>query len=101
MCGIPIYNFTKPCLKGNRLSIKIHKKAYKARIKCYKNNLHEKLITSKGNVPLKTSELRDKLIKLWSPITNWDLAPLGCGYFEFFIQIKGGSQNLECKDIEC
>lgn len=57
-------NFVKPCLKGNRLSIKILKEAYKARLECYMNNLHGILATSKDNMPTKASKLCDKLMIL-------------------------------------
>lgn len=46
--------------------------------------------------------LRDKLVKFWSQITNQNLTTLEHAYFEFFIQIKGGSQqNLVCRNVEC
>lgn len=79
--------------KLNRLSIRIPEVAYREGLECYRNNLRERLITRKGNIPLEASESRDKLIKLWSPITNWDLIPLRYGYFEIFIQIIGRSEN--------
>lgn len=34
-------------------------------------------------IPLEVSKLRDKLMKLLSSITTWDLTPLGHGCFEF------------------
>lgn len=41
--------------KVNHLSIKISGESYKAGLKHYKNNLQWRLITSKGNMSLKTS----------------------------------------------
>lgn len=72
-CDTPISNFVKPYLKGNCLSIKMPEEAYKVGLKRCRNNLYGRLITSKCNVPLKASKLRDKRMILCSPITNWNL----------------------------
>lgn len=82
-CDMTFSNFSKSCLKGNCLSIKILEETCKEGLEHYNNNLHERLISSKGNVPLKALELRYKLVKLRSSITNWDLTPLEHGYFLF------------------
>lgn len=64
MCDMSVSNFVKPCLKGNRLSIKILKEAHEARLECYMNNLHGISVTSKDNMSTKASELCDKLMIL-------------------------------------
>lgn len=88
-----LLSFPSLASKLNCLSIRILEVAYREGLERYRNNLHERFITRKGNIPLEASELRDKLIKLWSPITNWDLIPLRYGYFEIFIQTIGRSEN--------
>lgn len=77
------FRFIKSYLKDNDVSIKIPEETYRLGLEHYRNNLHGILIISKGNVALKASKSRDKLMKWRSQITIWDLTPLGRGYFEF------------------
>lgn len=65
-----------PCLKGDALAIKIPEDEYKAGLESCKNNLHGRLLLSKG-------DLRSKLEKLWNPLGNWKMVPLGKGFYEF------------------
>jgi hypothetical protein len=88
VCDVPIGNFPKPCLKGERLSIKIPEESYQAGVERCKNNLHGRLMMAKGDKPLQLNELREKLIKAWAPIEKWQITPLGKGYYEFYFQSR-------------
>jgi hypothetical protein len=87
-CHIPIQNFPKPCLKGDRLSIKIPEESYQAGLERCKNNLHGRLIMAKGDKPLRLNELREKLIQAWAPVEQWQITPLGKGFYEFYFQSR-------------
>lgn len=99
MCKIPVFNFVKPCLKGNCLLIKIPKEVCKIVLQNCSNNLHGRSITSKSTCHWKHQSYVTNswiygvqlLIKIYF---LYDVAIL------IFFQIKGGSQqNLECRDM--
>ena len=72
-CDIPLSNLPKPCLKGDKIFIKISKDEYQLSLKSCTNNLYVKLSLPKGSSPLKTTKLYEKLLKLWSPMTHWKI----------------------------
>lgn len=81
---IPISQLLKPCLKGNELAIKISDQSeYQAGVLECKNILHDRLILSKGDSPLKLIDLRSKLLKIWKPCGSWSMVSLGKGFYEF------------------
>ena len=85
-CDIPLSNLPKPCLKGDKIFIKISKDEYQLSLKSCTNNLYVKLSLPKGSSPLKTTKLYEKLLKLWSPMTHWKIV---IGYFAFsFVTLK-------------
>ncbi|KAG5038181.1 hypothetical protein JHK86_019021 [Glycine max] len=73
----------KPCIKGCAVSIRISDDEYQKGLLSCQNNLHGRLILPKGTTPAKVTEVRDKLFKLWSPIGQWKIIPLGRGFYEF------------------
>lgn len=82
-CNIPINQLPNPCLKGDAISIKISEDEYKKGLEGCKNNLHGRLLLSKGDQPIKIQDLRAKLLCLWKPIEKWRVVPLGKGFYEF------------------
>lgn len=86
--NIPISNFSKLYLKGNNLSIKIPKEDTN-----HDSNIVG-IIYMGDRVSLRASELRDKLMKLCSPITN-DMNILN------FHSNQRRKLNLECQDMDC
>lgn len=70
-------------MKGEEISIKIPKEEYRAGLEGCKNHLHGRLVLSKGDAPIKANDLRLKLSSLWKPLGQWNLIPLGKGYYEF------------------
>lgn len=82
-CDIPLSQLPIPCMKGDVIAVKIPEKEYKASLEGYKNNLHGRLLLAKGEAPIKVADLRAKLLKLWQPIGQWKLVPIGRGYYEF------------------
>ncbi|KAK2362745.1 hypothetical protein QL285_087780 [Trifolium repens] len=73
----------KPCMKGNSLSIKITEEVYQSGLANCNNYLHGRLVLSKGDKPLSSKDLREKLLQLWKHIDQWKMIPLGQGFFEF------------------
>jgi len=74
---------------GKSVRVKITQTEYEAGLTDCGSNLHGRLILYKGDSPLITLALKMKLNNLWLNIHNWDITPLGKGFFEFhFSSIK-------------
>lgn len=58
---IPHYQLMMSSLKGDDIPIKILEDEYIISLEPCKNDLHGRLILSKGDIPLKLQDLRDKL----------------------------------------
>jgi hypothetical protein len=80
---VSLSQLPKPCLKGNSLSIKISEDVYQTGLANCNNYLHGRLVLSRGDHPVSSKDLRDKLLHLWKPIDCWKMIPLGRGFFEF------------------
>ncbi|KAK2388420.1 hypothetical protein QL285_062107 [Trifolium repens] len=80
---VSLTQLPKPCLKGNSLSIKISEDVYQTGLAKCNNYLHGRLVLSRGDHPVSSKDLRDKLLLLWKPIDCWKMIPLGRGFFEF------------------
>lgn len=65
------------------MAVQIPEDEYLKGLEGCKNNLHGRLLLSKGDTPIKFEDLRSKLDKLWKPIGNWKAVPIGKGFFEF------------------
>jgi len=68
---------------GDSVRVKITQAAYESGLKACSCNLHGRLTLHKGDSPLTTLALKAKLNKLWPQLNNWNLIPLGKGFFEF------------------
>lgn len=68
---------------GNSVRVKISKAAYESGLAACKCNLHGRLTLHKGDSPLTTQALKAKLSNIWPQLSNWNLIPLGKGFFEF------------------
>jgi hypothetical protein len=80
---VTLTHLPKPCVKGNSLAIKITEEVYQSGIANCTNYLHGRLVPSRGDKPLSSKDLREKLLRLWKPIDKWKMIPLGRGYYEF------------------
>ncbi|PNY08940.1 hypothetical protein L195_g005480 [Trifolium pratense] len=80
---VSLTELPKPCLKGNSLSIKISEEVYQFGLANCNNYLHGRLVLSRGDQPLSSKDLREKLLQLWKPNDGWKMVPLGRGFFEF------------------
>jgi len=69
-------------LMGKTVRVKITQAEYESGLSDCRSNLHGRLILHKGDTPLTTLALKTKLSNLWPNIMNWDLTPLGKGFFE-------------------
>nr|KYP33836.1 hypothetical protein KK1_045281 [Cajanus cajan] len=72
----------RPCWKGDSLAIKIPEDAYQEGLARCSKHLHGRVLLTKGQQPLKVSDLKTKLSVLWNHIVGWSIIPLGRGYFE-------------------
>jgi len=68
---------------GKSVRVKITQTEYEAGLTDCSSNLHGRLMLHKGDAPLTTLALKTKLNNLWPHIHNWDITPLGRGFFEF------------------
>lgn len=62
--NVPLYDLPKFCLKGNSLSIKILEDVYQSCLANCNNDLHGRLVMSKGGKPLSSKDLYVKLLRL-------------------------------------
>ncbi|XP_019432836.1 PREDICTED: uncharacterized protein LOC109339775 [Lupinus angustifolius] len=82
-CDISISQLPQPCIKGDAIAIKIPEEEYQAGLQRCKTHLHGRLILSKGDSPIRFTELRTKLQSLWNMIGAWNMISLGRGFYEF------------------
>lgn len=62
---IPLSQLPIPCVKGHAIVVKIPEEEYIAGVESCKNNLHGRLVLSKGDEPYKIDDLRLKLMQHW------------------------------------
>jgi len=74
---------TKPCLKGEQLSIRISEDEILAEILDCQNVLYERFTLSKGSSLVRMLDLKERISKFWQTKGPWSMALLGKGYFEF------------------
>jgi hypothetical protein len=68
---------------GTSVRVKISQAEYEFGVAACKRNLHGRVTLHKGDPPLTTLSLKHKLSGLWPGLHNWNLTPLGKGFFEF------------------
>jgi hypothetical protein len=83
VCDIPLSQFPKPCVKGDRWSIAIPEEEYLAGIDACKHNLHGRIFWPKGVTPLSLDSLKSKLSVVWKAIGKFGIISLGKGFYEF------------------
>lgn len=66
---------------GASVRIKISQAAYELGLAACRFNLHGRLTLHKGDSPLTTQALKLKLNNFWPQLSNWNLIPLGKGFF--------------------
>jgi hypothetical protein len=72
-----------PFIRGETLSIKITHETYVRGVEACKFNLRGRLILNKVDKPYSSNDIVAKLQKLWKTVGQWDMTPLGRGYYEF------------------
>ena len=70
-------------IMGKSVRVRISQAEYDAGIVDCCSNIHGRLTLRKGDSPLTTLALKSNFRKLWPNIQNWDVTPLGKGFFEF------------------
>lgn len=68
---------------GDTVRVKISQDEYESGIAACRCNLYGRLTLHKGDSPLTTQALKQKLCNLWPYLRNWNLTPLGKGFYEF------------------
>ncbi|GAU16831.1 hypothetical protein TSUD_367780 [Trifolium subterraneum] len=84
VCDIPLSQFPKACVKGDRIAIAIPEDDYLDGIDACKHNLHGRVILPKGSSPMTIDSLKSKLSAMWKSIGRWGLTSLGKGFYELF-----------------
>jgi len=79
-------NLPSKVVIGDSVRVKISHVAYEAGITACRFNLHGRLTLQKGTIPFTTLALKAKLQHLWPQLKNWNIIPLGKGFFEFNFQ---------------
>jgi len=85
-CDSPMRCLPPKVRIGDKVHIKISQKVYEAEVEDCKNHLHGRVMLQKGDPPLISKILKQKLDSLWPHLKNWSVTPLGKGYFEFKFQ---------------
>jgi len=62
---------------------KLTQAVYESGVEVCQNNLHGRLVMSKGDTPLTSCDLTMKLQHIWKIFGQWRLISLGQGFFEF------------------
>ena len=68
---------------GKSVRVKITQAEYDAELIDCTTHIHGRLTLRKGDTPLSNMPLKLKLSNLWPNIHNWNITPLGKGFFEF------------------
>jgi hypothetical protein len=68
---------------GDSVRVRISKAAYESGLAACRTHLHGRLTLHKGDTPVTTQALKERLNKLWPQLQNWNRTPLGKGFFEF------------------
>jgi hypothetical protein len=82
-CNIPTSKLSKPCLKGEQVSIKITESEYVAGVLDCQNVLHGRFTLPKGSSPVRMQDLKERILKFWKTNEEWSMVSLGKGFFEF------------------
>ncbi|CAI8588030.1 unnamed protein product [Vicia faba] len=77
-------SLVKPCLKGDSICIKISQDEYVKGAEECKFNLHERVVTAKGQRALTAKEIIEKLNAVWKLFAPWRLTTLGKGFVEIW-----------------
>ncbi|GAU22855.1 hypothetical protein TSUD_282220 [Trifolium subterraneum] len=77
-CNIPTSKLSKPCLKGEQISIKITETEYLAGVDDCQNVLHGRFTLPKGSSPVRMQDLKEKILKFWKTNEQWSMVFLGC-----------------------
>ena len=69
-------------IMGDSVRIRISKDAYESGLAACRTHLHGRLTLHKGDSPVTTQALKEKLNQQWPQLKNWGLIPLGKWFFE-------------------
>lgn len=69
-------------IMGKSVRVKISRAAYELGLAACQTHLHGRLTLHKGDAPLTSQALKAKLNVQWPQLQNWNLTPLGKGFFE-------------------
>lgn len=68
---------------GDTVRIRITQREYEAELSECIRNLHDHVTLQKGDSPLSSKFLKQKLEGMWPNLKPWSITPLGRGYFKF------------------
>lgn len=68
---------------GDTVRIRINQREYEAELSECLHNLHGHVTLQKGDPPLSSKALKQKLEGFWPHLKPWSITPLSRGYFKF------------------
>jgi hypothetical protein len=83
-----------PSIRGDMLSVKITDDVYARGLDFCKTNLRGRLVFNKGDKPLSSKDLADRLQKVWKVKGPWHLTSLGRGFYEFFFNSQDDMKTV-------
>lgn len=86
-CDIQLTQLPPKVVMGDTVRIKITQEELDSGISDCRINLHGRITLAKGDTPLTTQALKNKLCILWPTLKEWHVLPLGRGFFEFQLKI--------------
>nr|ABD33371.2 IMP dehydrogenase/GMP reductase, related [Medicago truncatula] len=76
-CNILVSQLPKPCLKGEKISIKISEDHYSTGVLDCQNVLYGRFTLPKGSTPVRMLDLKARIFKFWKTNAPWSMASLG------------------------
>jgi len=80
---IPLTQLPPKVVMGDTVRVKITQDELESGISDCRMNLHGRITLATGDTPLITQALKNKLCSLWPTLKEWNVLPLGRGFFEF------------------
>ncbi|GAU44230.1 hypothetical protein TSUD_399940 [Trifolium subterraneum] len=76
LCIILTSKLSKPCLKGDQVSIKITETGYLAGVLDCQNVLHGRFTLLKGSSHVRMQDLKERIVKFWKTNEQWSMVSL-------------------------
>lgn len=93
--AIPMKVSEPPKYVGGNIQIEIDEEEYRLGLMEHEHSLIGRLVLLKGDKPLKTVELKEKLSKIWGlDVNSWQLVALGKGYYNMHMKTMDAKSRV-------